>query len=770
MTSTTQAILRSWPDTPGLTLILSVTGLVYLKGWLVLHRVSPALFGSWRLLSFLSGLMVLWLALSSPLETVSNLVLSAHMVQHVFLLMVVPPLLLLGSPILPLLRGLPRTLARDGIAPFLRWALLKRFAHRLTAPVVCWVLMTMTLLAWHLPAAFELALHSPSWHKIEHLCFLTAALLFWWPVVRPFPFRRRWPLWSLPIYLLAADLVNTALSATLTFSGRVLYPTYANMPHFFGVTALSDQATAGVIMWIPGSLAFMIPAVVIAIRLLSPRDSLASMPGNSQLSAMTNSKTQENSLVAKESFDLLTVPIVGSFLRSRPSRRAIQITMLILAVIVVIDGVNGPQSSSVNLAGVLPWTYWRAFTIVALLAAGNFFCMACPFTLSRELGRRTGWRQRHWPRSLQSKWFALTLLVLFYWAYEVFGLWDKPIWTAWLIVNYFLAAFAIDALFRGASFCKYVCPIGQFQFITSLVSPLEVKVRSLDTCATCKTHDCLRGNERERGCQMGLYLPRKSGNLDCTFCLDCVRACPHENIGLIRSSPGMDVVSDPRRSSIGRFSRRPDLAALALVFVFAAFANAAFMTAPLASWIASLAARVEFKSPQAITGILLFIALVLLPAVAALSATRLSIAASSVTVTARELLCRFSMSLVPLGASMWAGHVLFHLVIGWTSAWAAFQRALQDIGLRLFANSAFRSSSPLLGADTLLVFQTLILDAGLLLSLYLGWRISRTYAGQGRDALRLLAPWAGLAGALFCFGIWIFLQPMQMRGRLSPVP
>ena len=145
-----------------------------------------------------------------------------------------------------------------------------------------------------------------------------------------------------------------------------------------------------------------------------------------------------------------------------------------------------------NLAGILPWTYWRAFVVVALLAAGNFFCMACPFTL-REIGARVGLRQRSWPRALRSKWFALALLVVFFWAYEIFSLWDKPIWTAWLIINYFLVALAIDALFSGASFCKYVCPIGQFQFVASLVSPFEVKVRQPGVCASCKTHDCLRG-------------------------------------------------------------------------------------------------------------------------------------------------------------------------------------------------------------------------------------------------------------------------------------
>jgi len=725
------------------------------------------------LLSFLAGLVSFWFAVNSPLDALSGLLLSAHMVQHILLLMVAPPLLLFGSPVLPLLRGLPRSLARDGIAPFLHWMPLRKMAHLLTAPAACWILMTSTLCGWHIPAAFELALRSSGWHKVEHVCFVSAALLFWWPVVRPFPYRPRWPLWSIPFYLLGADLVNTALSAILTFSDHVLYPTYAHVPQLFAATALSDQATAGVIMWVPGSLAFMIPAVALAVRFLSPISSLV-RPGmtlvRGRASAAPRLQAQVTQVSARNPFDLLTVPVLGNFLRSRLSRRTMQIAMLLLALGVILDGVRGPQSSSVNLAGVLPWTYWRAFVVVALLAAGNFFCMACPFTLPRELGRRARWRQRPWPRALRSKWFALTLLVLFFWAYEVFGLWDKPIWTAWLILNYFLVAFAIDALFRGASFCKYVCPIGQFQFITSLVSPLEVKVRSPDVCASCKTHDCLRGNERQRGCETDLYLPRKSGNLDCTFCLDCVRACPHDNIGLVAVSPGMDVINGSPRSSIGRFSRRLDLAALVLLFVFAAFVNAAFMTAPVASWRDNLAARLGMASPGFITSILLFSALVLAPAVIGLSAARISRALSSVSVNTRELFCRFSICLVPLGAAMWAAHFLFHLDTGWKSGWVAFQRAMQDVGLKFFKASDIGNSLPMVAADAVLVTQTLVLDAGLLLALYLVWRLARVYAPRARDALRLLAPWAGLATVLFGFGIWIFLQPMQMRGVASPMP
>src|SRR5262249_37626141 len=100
------------------------------------------------------------------------------------------------------------------------------------------------------------------------------------------------------------------------------------------------------------------------------------------------------------------------------------------------------------------------------------------------------------------------------------------------------SAFVVDGLFQGASFCKYLCPIGQFNFVQSLASPLEVKAVEPGVCATCRTRDCLRGRGEVPGCELGLFLPRKAGNMDCTFCLDCVHACPHENVGILPVIPG----------------------------------------------------------------------------------------------------------------------------------------------------------------------------------------------------------------------------------------
>jgi cytochrome c oxidase assembly factor CtaG len=499
MPSISQAILSSWSFDPRVVLGLAVALFLYTRGWVILYRTLPQRFPPWRLLAFTGGLATLWLAISSPLDAFSGLLLSAHMVQHLLLMSVAPPLILLGAPFLPLLRGLPRKFARDGLGPFLTWPALRQVGKALTHPMNCWIFMTVTLCAWHVPALFDLALRSPAWHKVEHACFFTAWLFFWFPVVRPFPSRPQWPLWTVPFYLLAADLLNTALSAILTFSERVLYPTYLAAPRLFGTTVLGDQSAAGVIMWVPGSLVFLVPAALIAVqylssgnrlvrpqRLHSARDSRSAplIAGSSVLAQIFQGvRVSGRSHSLTPSFDLLRVPILGPFLRARSGRLLMQGTLFIAAIAVISDGLFGPQVSSANLAGVLPWTYWRPLIVIALLAAGNFFCLACPFTLFRKLGRRLGLRQRSWPRALRSKWFSIGLLVLFFWAYEVFSLWDRPMWTAWLIINYFLLALAIDALFTGASFCKYVCPIGQFQFIASLVSPLEVKVREPAVCA-----------------------------------------------------------------------------------------------------------------------------------------------------------------------------------------------------------------------------------------------------------------------------------------------
>jgi cytochrome c oxidase assembly factor CtaG len=187
------AILQSWTFAPGIIIPLLVVANLYLCGWWQLHRRLPRRIGVWRLVAFQAGLLALFLALASPLDVLADLLLQVHMIQHLLLMMVVPPLLWLGAPVFPLLRGLPRPVVKHGLGPFLAWLTVQRLGQFLTHPLVCWLAFAVSTIAWHVPKFYELALRSEPWHEVQHMCFLGTALLFWWPVIQPWPSQPRWP-------------------------------------------------------------------------------------------------------------------------------------------------------------------------------------------------------------------------------------------------------------------------------------------------------------------------------------------------------------------------------------------------------------------------------------------------------------------------------------------------------------------------------------------------------------------------------------------------
>jgi putative membrane protein len=275
MTSNAQEILRSWSPPLAVNVTLFLTAAIYVRGWLRLRSVFPNLLSPSRLAAFLSGIFSLWIAIGSPLEAFDDVSLSMHMVQHLLLMVVAPPLLLLGAPLMPLLRGLPAPIVRSVAGPFLRRNSMQALGRFLTQPAFCWLAAAVALIGWHVPSLFELALRSDAWHELEHICFLSTSILFWWPVILPFPSQAQWPRWSTPLYLFLGTLPGGALGAFLVFSDRVLYPSYASAPALFGISPLEDQVIAGSLMWIFGSVVYLIPAILITVQMLSPREAAA---------------------------------------------------------------------------------------------------------------------------------------------------------------------------------------------------------------------------------------------------------------------------------------------------------------------------------------------------------------------------------------------------------------------------------------------------------------------------------------------------------------
>ena len=258
-----------WEFPPIVCSELALVAIIYTIGFLRIRKTRPQHFPNWRWGCFIGGIAALVVAVSSPLDTFSEQLLIAHMAQHFVLMSIAPPLIVFGAPVVPMLRGLPRWFVRPILGPLIRRRWLRAFFHFIVHPKPAWLLMNLAYIGWHVPAAYELALSNENIHNVEHACFFFASVLFWWPIIEPWPSRFRGSRWLLIPYLVAADIVNSGISAFLVFSGRLIYPSYGLQPRIFGISALNDQAAAGAFMWVLGSIVFLIPVFAIAYNLLS---------------------------------------------------------------------------------------------------------------------------------------------------------------------------------------------------------------------------------------------------------------------------------------------------------------------------------------------------------------------------------------------------------------------------------------------------------------------------------------------------------------------
>jgi hypothetical protein len=471
-----------------------------------------------------------------------------------------------------------------------------------------------------------------------------------------------------------------------------------------------------------------------------------------------------------ENFDLLRVPGVGNLLRLRHARTLLQIPLLLGAVAMIVHGLLGPSLAPKNLATTLAWVHFRGALVLVLLLAGNFFCLACPFMLVRQTVRCFIRPQWNWPRKLRNKWLSSGLFVAVLFTYELFDLWSSPWWTAWLIVGYFATILAVDSVFKHASFCKFVCPIGQFNFVASLLSPLEVKVRSHEVCDGCRTKDCIRDRRAsgpgsalvviQRGCELALFQPLKAGNMDCTFCLDCVQACPHDNVGILGRLPASELTSDPRRSGIGFFSRRKDLAALVIVFCFGALLNAFGMVSPVYAFEAWIGSCLHTGQQAPVLGLIFALFLIVMPAILMGVAAWLARAATGLRQDLVPLAVRYAYGLVPLGFGTWLAHYGFHFLTGLYTIIPVTQSALASVGWPLLGEPRWRLTGLPLYAVQPLELGFLILGlAGSLMIVH-----SLSEEDSPSHPMRAFVPWAVVCVALCAVAVWLMLQPMEMRG------
>ncbi len=251
-----------------LTLLCLLFVILYFKGWRNLRANPAGKISTSRAIGFLSGLLLIWIAIGSPLAMLDAQLLTAHMVQHLLLMTIGPALLLLGAPLLALRSSLPQRFVQALLDPMFRSNPLQSVGKFLSNPIVCWLAASVTLILWHIPTIFAVALESPALHLAEHATFLFAGFFFWWPVIQPWPASPIWPRWPLLLYLFLATIPCDILSAYLTFSDRVVYTSYLQNPPALGFSVLQDQQFAGSLMWTCVTIIYLVPAAILTIRLL----------------------------------------------------------------------------------------------------------------------------------------------------------------------------------------------------------------------------------------------------------------------------------------------------------------------------------------------------------------------------------------------------------------------------------------------------------------------------------------------------------------------
>ena len=467
-------------------------------------------------------------------------------------------------------------------------------------------------------------------------------------------------------------------------------------------------------------------------------------------------------------FDLLAVPGLRHLLLWKHSRTVVQVILFALAAIMVLDGLLGTQLAARNSATVGAWVHYRGFIVLALLLAGNLFCAGCPFILPRKLAQWLGRPTQRWPRVLRNKWLALVGLLGILFLYELYDLWSSPWLTAWVIIAYFLTAFVLEMVFTRDSFCMYVCPLGTFNFLYSTVSPLQITNRSQDVCRDCVGHDCINGhwdahdNLLQQGCQLELYVPTINSNLDCTLCLDCAKACPHDNVALVTRPPGDELF---RQS----WPNRLDLALLAVIAACAGLVNAFAMTPPVYALEHWMAVTFNTDREVLILGPIFLIGAVGIPLALVYGAAwlnQLMIAGNKARSLAR-LVMRHAYAFVPLGFGIWGSHYLFHLLIGPLTIIPALQTFFADVvGVPLLGEPNLRLGAavvpPLWAIQGI---QMVAMAAGVGGALWVAWDASQRANKESSARWREFLPWAVVVLLVGVLAALVFLQPMEMRGN-----
>lgn len=285
MDPTTKAILSSWNWRIEVIIVLAFAGTFFTAGWWRLRQRQRRgqLAKAWQPVSYSIGLLVIALALLSPIDALGSQLFLMHMIQHLLLIMVAPPLLLLTNPMPFMLWGIPgswRLRVGRGIGRLLhRHSPVRKNLRLITSPGVLWLIWVILIFGWHDPTLYNAALQNNFVHDIEHLSFFTAGMVFWWHVTGAGPrIHKQPPLLGRIAFVIGAIPPNMLTGVVLAFATEPIYTFYTAVPRLWNISVLDDQRLGGIIMWVPGSMMYIIAALVLIAQMLANEDKKTIMP------------------------------------------------------------------------------------------------------------------------------------------------------------------------------------------------------------------------------------------------------------------------------------------------------------------------------------------------------------------------------------------------------------------------------------------------------------------------------------------------------------
>lgn len=256
--------LAVWSTNPIPSFGLILAAYLYLTGLSRWERPTHPV-SRWQRTSFFAGLVMIFIALQSPIEPIAEHMFSFHQLQHILIRMVAPLLILGGAPLTPMLRGLPPWALRGVVRPIVSNSLARSAYDRLTNPVVATIIFLGVLYLWQVPVSMNLALRNDLVHEFMHLTMMFSGFLFYWLIIDPKPHRSRLHYGLRVLYLGLIVIPNTMLGVALVFASTPIYSAYVEAGQLFNMSTMTDQQIGGLLLWVPGDMMSILAAGIVMI-------------------------------------------------------------------------------------------------------------------------------------------------------------------------------------------------------------------------------------------------------------------------------------------------------------------------------------------------------------------------------------------------------------------------------------------------------------------------------------------------------------------------